>query len=171
LLSNDGRGDVEFESLQTIDGELLARVNSSAEFRESVPHDLLFESSPHDQSINVDDALLTQTMSTIHGLKILHGIPIMLDEDDSICRRQVESESSDVGSKKENVDRRVVVERLDDSVAFRNVGRSVHPHVRDRRHDLAEEIMFHDIEHLLELAEDQNAVSSNAFFSRLVFSP
>ena len=67
---------------------------------------------------------------------------------------EVESESTDVRREEEAVDRRVRVERLDDGVALRDVCRAVHAHVRDGRHRGAEEVVLDDVEHLLELAEE-----------------
>ena len=101
-------------------------------------------------------------MSAVHGLKILHWVPVMLDEDDGVGRSQVEAESSDVRCKKENIDRGVAVESLNDGVTFRHIGRPIEPHVGHGWHELSEKIVLDNVEHLFELAEDQDSMTRDA---------
>jgi hypothetical protein len=85
----------------------------------------------------------------------------MLDEDDRVGARQVKAEPADVRRQEKAVDGRVGVECLTDGVALRDVGRAVEPHVRDGRHELAEEVVLDDVEHHLLLTEDEGAMLRN----------
>ena len=166
LLVDDRVGDVEFEALETTlkrrgKGERLASRREEGE-REIAskysPHDLLLERPLRDEPVDVDDLLLSESMSSIHSLQILHRVPIVLDEDDRIRSCEVESESSDLRREKENVDAGIRVEGLDDSVSFGRIRRTVHPHVGDRRHVGSEEVVLDDVKHRLELAEDEDSM-------------
>ena len=48
-------------------------------------------------------------MRSVHGLKILHRVPVVLDEYDGVGAREVEPEAADAGSQQEQVDARVRV--------------------------------------------------------------
>ena len=52
-------------------------------------------------------------MRSVHGLEILHGVPVMLEEDDRVSARQVEAQTSDGRRQEEHVDRGIRVEPLD----------------------------------------------------------
>ena len=82
----------------------------------------------------------------------------MLHEDDSIRSRQGQSQATDMGSEKQAVDTWVGVERLDDRVSLVRIRAPIQAHVRDRRHVLLEQVGLDYIDHLLHLAEDENAV-------------
>ena len=97
-------------------------------------------------------------MGSIHRLKILHRVPVVLDEDDRVRSREIESESSDLRREKKDVDTGVRVEGLDDSVSFGRIRRTIHPHVGDRRHVGSEEVVLDDVEHRLELTEDEDSM-------------
>lgn len=63
-----------------------------------LPHNLLFKRTLRDQSIYIHHFLLSETVGTIHGLEILHWVPIMFDEDDGVCASEGQSEATNVGS-------------------------------------------------------------------------
>ena len=75
-----------------------------------LPHDLLFQSASGYKPINVDDLLLANSVGAIHGLQILHRIPIVLDEDDRIGSRQVQSETTNLSCQQQHVDRWILIE-------------------------------------------------------------
>lgn len=55
------------------------------------PHDLLLQCAPCDEAVDVDDLLLTETMRAVHGLQILHRVPVVVDKDDRVGSSKVES--------------------------------------------------------------------------------
>lgn len=124
----------------------------------SSPHDLLFEGALRDKTINIYDLLLTDTMGPIHRLEVLHRVPVMLNEYDGIRSRQGQSQATDVGCEKQAVDTGVGVERLDNGMALLRIRTSIQAHVRDRRHVLLEQVGLDDVDHLLHLTEDEDAV-------------
>lgn len=97
-------------------------------------------------------------MRPVHGLQILHRIPIVLDEDDSISARQIETETADVRRKQEDVDRRVGIEGLDDAMALSRRCTAVHAHVRHARHVATQQLVFDEVEHLANLTKDEDAM-------------
>jgi hypothetical protein len=97
-------------------------------------------------------------MCAVHRLKILHGIPIVFDEDDCVGAGERQAKASNVSGEKQTIDTWVRVERLDHSMTLAGVSTTIKPHVRDGGHMFVEEVRLDDIEHLLHLAEDQDAV-------------
>lgn len=122
------------------------------------PHDLLLKGASGDESVNVDDLLLTEPMGTVHRLQVLHRVPVVFDEDDGVGTGQVETKTTDLGGEEEDVDTGVGVEGLDNTVPLGRVGGAVHPHVRERGHVRLEQIRLDDVKHRLELAEDEDPV-------------
>ncbi len=122
------------------------------------PHDLLFECPSHDQSIYVHDLLLPQSMRPVHRLQILHGVPIVIHEDHRVRSCQIQSQTADTGCEEQDIDARVVVEPLDDSMALSRIGGTVHPHVGHGRHELGEQIPLDQVEHRTQLAENKGAM-------------
>jgi hypothetical protein len=57
-------------------------------------HDFLLERILHDETVNADLAGLTDSMSTIYCLQVLHWVPVMLREDNCICPCQGKSQAS-----------------------------------------------------------------------------
>ena len=57
-------------------------------------HDTLVDRTLRDESVNGDLTSLAQTMGTIHGLRIVGGIPVVIIEDDGIGSGQVNSETT-----------------------------------------------------------------------------
>lgn len=70
---------------------------------DELPHDLLFQGASGYKSVNVDDLLLADSVSAIHGLQILHRIPIVLDEDDRVGSRQVQSQPADLSCQQQHI--------------------------------------------------------------------
>jgi hypothetical protein len=122
------------------------------------PHDLLLERPFGDEPIDVYDLLLAQPMRPIHRLQILHGVPVVLHKDDRIRPRQIQPEPSDLGRQQQHVDARIGIERLDDAVSFGGVGRPIETHVREGGEMAGEEVGLDDVEHGLELAEDEDSM-------------
>ena len=44
------------------------------------------------------------------NLKIFHWVPVVFDKDDSVCTRQIQTQTSDVRRQQQHIDCRVVVE-------------------------------------------------------------
>lgn len=107
-------------------------------------------------------------MRTIHGLEVLHRVPVVFDEDDRVRPGERETQPTDMCRQQEAVDTRVRVERLHDRVALLGVRPAIEPHVRHRGHVLLEEVRLDDVEHLLHLAEDEHAVLRERAVARLV---
>lgn len=107
-------------------------------------------------------------MRTVHGLQVLHRVPVVLDEDDRVRPGERETQPTDVCCQQEAVDTWVRVERLNDRVALLGVRPAVEPHVRHRRHMLLEEVRLDNVEHLLHLAEDEHAMLREGAVARLV---
>ena len=124
----------------------------------NIPHDLFLQSSLSDESVHIHNLLLSNSMRPIHSLQIFHGIPIMLDENDSVGTRQCQPQSSNVRREEQTIDTRIRVERLHDCVPLARVRTTVETHVRHGRHVRSEEVRLDDVQHLLHLAEDQHAV-------------
>lgn len=125
---------------------------------ELLPHDLLFKSALRDQAVDVHDLLLSNTMGSVHSLQILHGIPVVFDENDRVRSRQRQAQSTNMGRQKQTINAWVRVEGLHDSMSLLRVGTSVQAHVRDRRHVVFEEVGLDDVDHLLHLTEDEHAM-------------
>ena len=64
---------------------------------------------PCNETVDVYNPLLPDPMRSVHGLKILHRVPVVLDEYDGVGAREVEPEAADAGSQQEQVDARVRV--------------------------------------------------------------
>lgn len=58
------------------------------------PHDLLLERVPRDQAVHVDHVLLADAVRAVHGLQVLHGVPVVLHEDHGVRARQVQPEAA-----------------------------------------------------------------------------
>ena len=61
----------------------------------------LIDCSPRYETIHGDLASLSQAMSTIHGLRVVGGVPIALIEDDSIRCRQVDAKATSARAEQE----------------------------------------------------------------------
>lgn len=62
------------------------------------PHDSLFQSVSNDQSVDIDNTLLTKSVSSVHCLLVFGWVPIVLHKDDGVCPRQVQPNSSHLHS-------------------------------------------------------------------------
>ena len=51
-------------------------------------HDLVFDGVAHDESEDIDCAGLADTVGSVHGLQVIHRVPVMLHEDHDICTCQ-----------------------------------------------------------------------------------
>jgi hypothetical protein len=62
-----------------------------------LPHDLFLQCPPGYQPVYIDHLSLTQSMGSVHSLKILHWIPIVVDKDYRVRSRQVQSQTTNAG--------------------------------------------------------------------------
>lgn len=127
-------------------------------------------------------------MSSVHGLQVSHGVPVVLHKHHSICPGQIQSQSTHMGSEQQNINGRVIIEPVegkgphtvtqtelpsrlkisrvvclavspgDNGVSEAGLNASVQPEVGDGGQLCFEQVMLHDVQHALQLAEDQNAV-------------
>ena len=79
-------------------------------------HDVVFDGVPHNQSVDNDSAGLANAMRSVHCLQVVHGVPVVLGEDDNIGSRQIQAQSAHLGSQDEHSNRLVVVELVHDLV-------------------------------------------------------
>lgn len=63
-----------------------------------------------------------------------------------------------MGSEQQAVDARVGVERLDYGMTFARISLTIKPHICYGRHVLFEQVCFDDVEHLLHLTENEDAM-------------
>ena len=73
-------------------------------------HDLLLQSSSRYQPEDRHYFLLADAVSSIHGLQILHRVPVVLHENHRISASQVETEASHVSRHQQNIDGRIRIE-------------------------------------------------------------
>lgn len=62
--------------------------------QEDIPHNLLLERVPGNQAVYVDDLALADAVRAVHGLQVLHGVPVVLHEDHRVRARQVQTEAA-----------------------------------------------------------------------------
>ena len=93
-------------------------------------------------------------MSTVHGLQILHWIPVVFHEDNRIGARERQPKSSNVRREEKTVDTRVRVERLHNGMALVRIRAPIQTHVSNGRHVLLKKHILNDIQHLLHLTEN-----------------
>lgn len=74
------------------------------------PHYLLLQRVPRQDAINIDNPFLANAMRAVHGLEVLHGVPVVLHEDHRVCSGEVEAQAADGRGHHEAVDGRVAVE-------------------------------------------------------------
>lgn len=53
-------------------------------------------------------------MSSIHGLQVFHGVPVMLHKHHGICSSQIQTQPSHMGSEQQNIYGRVVIEPVEE---------------------------------------------------------
>ena len=82
----------------------------------------------------------------------------MIHKNDGIRSGQVQTQTSDRGREKQDVDSGIGVEGLHDGVTFPWIGRSVHSHVSHTWHDTAKEVALDQVEHRPKLAEDEDTM-------------
>ncbi len=128
-------------------------------------------------------------MSSIHGLQVSHGVPVVLHKHHSICSSQIQTQSTHMGSEQQNIYGRVIIEPVegkqkthivtqidlpmrwnisrvvcvavspgDYRVSEAGLNASVQPEVGDCGQLCFEQILLHDVQHALQLTEDQNTV-------------
>ena len=130
------------------------------------PHDLGLERVARDEPVHVDDLLLAEAVRAVHGLQVLARVPVVLHEDDRVGAREREAEAADLRREQQHVDARVGIECLHDAVALLRRHAAVEAHVRHVGHVAAEEVVLDDVEHLLDLAEDQDAMLRHSRLGR-----
>jgi hypothetical protein len=104
-------------------------------------------------------------MSPVHGLQILHGIPVVVDKDDGIGTCQIETETSDRSGQQEDIDARIGIVGLHNGMSLFRVDRTVHAHVCHGRHVLRKEGGLDQVEHWPHLTKDQDSVTSVLFLA------
>jgi hypothetical protein len=92
-------------------------------------------------------------MSTVHGLQILHWIPVVFHEDNCIGAREGQPKPSNMGREEKAVDARVRVERLDNGMALVRIRAPIQTHVSNGRHVLLKKHILNNIQHLLHLTK------------------
>ena len=65
----------------------------------NVPHNFLLKRAFGDETIYVDHFLLPNPMCAVHGLEILHGVPIMLHKYHRIGTRKGQAKTADMSRK------------------------------------------------------------------------
>ena len=90
LGADDRVGCVQFELLQT--------------------HDLLLERAARDQPVHGDDLFLADAVRPVHGLQVLHRVPVVFHEDHRVGARQVQSQATHLQTF--NMERRFKKRRL-----------------------------------------------------------
>src|SRR6266480_3076783 len=63
--------------------------------------DLLFDCVLSDKAVNVHLLVLTDTVSAVHGLQIGLRVPIAVEQNDNVCRREIDTQTTCTGSEKE----------------------------------------------------------------------
>ena len=101
---------------------------------------------------------LPDPVSPVHGLEILHRVPIVLHEDDGVGPGQIETQPPHGRGDQEQIHGDVVVELVHDSLSLSGRNGAVHPEVGHSRHLGLEQVVLHDVHHGLELEEDQGSV-------------
>ncbi len=132
---------------------------------------------------------LSYSVSSIHGLQVSHGVPVVLHKHHSICSSQIQTQSTHMGSEQQNIYGRVIIEPVegkqkthivtqinlhmrwnisrvvcvavspgDYRVSEAGLNASVQPEVGDCGQLCFEQILLHDVQHALQLTEDQNTV-------------
>jgi hypothetical protein len=76
VLAHHGVGHIEFEALQ--------------------PHDPLFQRALRNDAIDIDDSRLSDPVRSVHGLQVLHGVVVVLQEYHSVGACEVEAQTPDV---------------------------------------------------------------------------
>ena len=92
-------------------------------------------------------------MGAIHGLEILHRIPVMLNKDNRVSARKCQPKPPNVGREEKTVDARIGVERLDNGVALVRIRAPIQTHVSNGRHVFLEKHILDNVEHLFHLTE------------------
>ena len=84
-------------------------------------HDLLLQGVPSDQAVDIHHFLLSNPVGSVHRLQVLHGVPVVFDEDDGVRPGEVEAQPAHAGAEKQEVNAGVSVELGHNGVAL--VGR------------------------------------------------
>lgn len=106
------------------------------------PHNLLLQSGPRNQSININDLLLSDPVCPVHRLQVLHWIPIVLHEYNRISPCQIQSQTTHLRRQQQHVDRWIVVEPRDDRMSLSGRNGTVQTQIRDTGHVFLEKIIF-----------------------------
>ncbi len=53
---------------------------------------------------------LSYSVSSIHGLQVSHGVPVMLHKHHSICSSQIQTQPTHMGSEQQNIYGWVIIE-------------------------------------------------------------
>lgn len=84
---------------------VLAKSSSAYVFLDSRQLDNPFvDGALRDEPVNRDLAGLAETMSTIHGLRVVGRVPVMVVEDDGVGRRQVDTQPTRTSAQDEDED-------------------------------------------------------------------
>lgn len=119
---------------------------------------LLLQSPPRDQPINIHDLLLPDPMRPVHGLQILLRVPVVLHEDDRIRPRQIQPQPAHARRQQQAVIARIRVELIDNRLPLGSFDAAVETKELYAREKFADDVVLDDIEHFLHLAEDEGAV-------------
>ena len=65
-------------------------------------YDALVDCALCNQAVHCDLTGLSQSVSTIHCLRVVGWIPVVIIEDDSVCSRQVYTQTARTGTKQED---------------------------------------------------------------------
>lgn len=65
----------------------------------NIPHNLLLEGFSGDESVHVDNLLLSNAVGAVHGLKVLHWVPVVLHEDYGIRTGQIQTKATGLQNK------------------------------------------------------------------------
>ena len=65
-------------------------------------NDTLVDRALRDQSVDGDLARLTQTVGTVHCLRVVGRVPVMVVEDDGVRGSEVDTQTTSAGTEDEN---------------------------------------------------------------------
>ena len=107
VLLEAGEQVVHLHLVGGLDGEIfltLDQVVGQVPLEELEAHDLLLQGVSEHQSVNIYGPLLANSMGSINGLHIFHGVPVVLHEDHGVCSDEVETQATDSSGEDQNSD-------------------------------------------------------------------
>ena len=82
------------------------------------PKYFLFNGSSRNEAVHGDGSLLPRAMRAIHCLEVAHRVPVVIQEHDNVCTRQIESQATDCSGQHEQLEADVPLKRLGNPAAL-----------------------------------------------------